>query len=221
MVIPALCSLEADCTVSCEDDSHKEKLSSCYTALTKAITSSGSNSFQHKQIRKKHPGLVPGWNEAVRVRHGIARRAFLRWRACGSPKDGRVALHMRYARLSFKYAVRKCKRERDMINVNRLAVSMLNQDNNRFWVLVKQQLGGGTPVPPSFGNISGSCNIANMWADHFKDIFNDSRCDSDSETLNHLTSGPSFDVPPIITNDVFEAVAKLKSAGCRLAPYVW
>ena len=142
MVIPALCSLEADCTVSCEDDSHKEKLSSCYTALTKAITSSGSNSFQHKQIRKKHPGLVPGWNEAVRVRHGIARRAFLRWRACGSPKDGRVALHMRYARLSFKYALRKCKRERDMINVNRLAVSMLNQDNNRFWVLVKQQLGG-------------------------------------------------------------------------------
>ena len=115
MVITALCRPEADCTGSCEDDSHNEKLSCCYTALTKAITSSGSNSFQRKPTRKKHPGLVPGWNEAVRVRHGVARRAFLRWRACGSPKDGRVALLMRYARLSFKYALRKCKRERDII----------------------------------------------------------------------------------------------------------
>ena len=76
---------------------------------------------------------------------------------------------------------------------------------------MKQQLGGGTPLPPSFEGVTGSVNVANMWADHFKGIFNDVSCDSDIEILNYFASAPSPTIPPISMEEVCNAVAKLKS----------
>ena len=69
---------------------------------------------------------------------------------------------------------------------------------------------GGTPLPLSFEGVTGSVNVANMWADHFKGIFNDVSCDSDIEILNYFASAPSPTIPPISMEEVCNAVAKLK-----------
>lgn len=207
----ALSFLNDTCVGNCVNPSHLNILSRSYNALTHAITDCGVRCFKHKRSHSsKHPRLVPGWNEHVRVRHEAARRAFLHWKASGSPREGNIAVQMRQTRLSFKYALRKCKRDHDVFKVNKLAVSLLNKDHSRFWTLVKQQMGGGIPLPPSFGNITGNSNIANMWADHFKDILNDSSCESDNDILNQLATGPSVEVPPIDNVDVCGVVAKLR-----------
>ena len=207
----AIRNMKTTCVGKCKDDSHINVLSRCCKAFTDAVTVSGDRCFEHTQNRNKHDRFMPGWNESVRIRYQEARKAFLQWRSCGSPKESYVALYMRQTRLSFKYALRRCKRERDIFNVNKLALSLLNQEYSRFWTLVKQQLGGGTPLPPSFEGVTGSVNVANMWADHFKGIFNDVSCDSDIEILNYFASAPSPTIPPNSMEEVCNAVAKLKS----------
>ena len=128
----------------------------------------------------KHPKCIPGWNQCVKMKHELARTAFLLWRSHNSPREGAVATLMRQTRLSFKYALRKCKREEEKWKVNKLADVLLNQDPTRFWALVKQQLGAGTPLPPSFGEVSGNSEISELWRKHFNAIFNDVSCSSDT-----------------------------------------
>ena len=207
----AIIRLKASCVGDCRDESHIDELTCCCTALTKAITASGSRCFGYKQKCNKQAVIMPGWNESVKIRYKVARKAFLHWRSCGSPKESYVALQMRQTRLSFKYALRKCKRERDILNVNKLAASLLNCEHSRFWALVKQQLCGAAPLPPSFGGVTRSANIANMWASHFKDIFNDASCGSDIAAYNFLANVSSPDVLPITVEEVCTAVGKLKS----------
>ena len=145
------------------------------------------------------------------MKHELACRAFLDWRSHGSPKQGPVDFIMRQTRLSFKYALRKCRREQEKEKANKLAVALLSQEPNRFWALVKQQLGVGIPLPPSFGDVTGTSNISKMWGDHFKAIFNDLTCGSDPAIMIQLADSPSFNTPPITTQDVCNAVAKLQS----------
>ena len=210
-VNPYIRNLRNDCVGQCDDESHIQKISACCKALTEAVTISGSHCFEQRQHRLSHTRCLPGWNENVRIRYQAARRAFLHWRSCGSPRENYVALQMRQTRLSFKYALRRCKREQSIFNVNKLAASLLSQEYSRFWVLVKQQLGGGTPIPPSFGAVVGSEDIANMWADHFKAIFNDTSCGSDKDIISHFVNAQSPEVPPITTDEVCSAVGKLKN----------
>ena len=213
-------SLQVACAGTCHDETHIDNVIHCYEALTVAIIDSGVRCFEHKENNTLgHTNIIPGWNESVKVRHKTARMAFLHWRADVSPKEGYLSHQMRQTRLSFKYALRKCKRERSMSHVNKIAVSLLNKEHDRFWALVKRQLGGGSPLPPSVGGITGNTSIANMWAEHFKVIFNDISCASDNDFLVQITREPSADVPSITTADVSSALSKLKcgkSAGWDL-----
>ena len=202
--------LQTTCISNCDDNSHIDSLAHCYKELTEAVTDSGVRCFRHRGINLRHPGVIPGWNESVRVRHSVARRAFLQWRASGSPREGSLYQQMRQARLSFKYALRKFKRDYEIVKTNKLAVFLQNREDAHFWTMVKQQLGGSASLPISFGDITGNINIANMWADHLKVIFNDDSCMSNNEILSQITRDPSPDVPPITFEDVFSAVTKLK-----------
>ena len=199
------------CANDCFVDSHIHMLSLCCEALMGAIMSSSESCFGSKGQSRRQADIVPKWNDSVKAKYQIARMAFVTWRSCGSPKEGLSAIQMRQTRLSFKYALRKCKRERDIFNVNKLALSLLKKEQSGFWSLVKQQLGGRTPLPPSFGGVTGSVSIANMWANHFKSLFNDSSCSSDSGFLDSIISEQSPDIPPITTEEVCSAVSKMKS----------
>ena len=85
----ALTSLGSDCAGHCEDASHLDDLFYCYKAFTETVTSCGARCFQHTgNFNNLSARFVPGWNESVRLRHDAAHRAFLHWRACGSPKEG-------------------------------------------------------------------------------------------------------------------------------------
>ena len=141
----------------------------------------------------------------------MAREAFLHWRACGSPKDGLASVQMRQTRLVFKYSLRKMKKDHARMKANKLASSLLNQDPTRFWSLIKRDLGGRIPLPPSVGGSTGNKNISAMWKAHFEAIFNDQSCESDMGTLAWFSQEPAPYTPPITADDVGSAVAKLKS----------
>lgn len=199
------------CGENCQQASHIHKLATSYESVTEAITKSGVQNIQLKDQHKGHPKHIPGWNSLVKSKHELARKTFLLWRESGSPKEGPIAVQMRQSRLAFKYALRKCRKLAERQKTNIMALHLCNQDPTRFWALVKNQLNSFATLPPSFGNITGINEISNMWKVHFEDLFKDMTCASDDEILNQMMLEPSLDVPPIDTEDVLNAVAKLKS----------
>ena len=84
------------------------------------------------------------------------------------------------------------------MKANKIAESLCGHNPERFWSLIKKQLGGSVPSPPSFGNVTGDDKIANMWRINFADIFNDLSCASDLRVLSHLSYNKSA-VTPITT----------------------
>ena len=192
--------ISTECGIDCVNESHIDTLSFCYKGFIEALRFSGNLCLAGRSNRTNNAKFIRGWNESVKLKHGVARHAFLLWKSCGSPKEGRIAMQMRQTRLAFKYALRKCKREQLKHEAGRLAASLFNKQYDHFWVLVKRRLGAGTPLPPSVGNVSGSVNIAEMWGDHFRNILNDDSCGSDSALLYQLAHEPSLDVPPITTH---------------------
>ena len=118
---------------------------------------------------------------------------------------------MRETRRSFKYALRKCRRQQKKTKANKVAMFLSGQKPDQFWSLIRQEMGSGTALPLSFGNITGSGNIANMWQQHFSSIFNNQSCSSnDEEFLSELFNVQAAEVPCISPEDVCCALSKLK-----------
>ena len=212
-LLPGILSdLHANCSVNCVQDLHIDYILKFYTVLVESVLLSGNLCIEPKNVgHVNNPKCIPGWNENVRLKHEMARAAFLHWRDCGSPKDGSASSQMRQTRLAFKYALRKLKRDNLRVKSNKLAASFVNQDPTRFWSLIRHGLGGGTPLPQSLGGLTGNVNISKMWKDHFERILNDNSCGSDTEMLAQLAKEPVRQTPPISAEDVSIAVAKLKS----------
>ena len=204
--------LDDNCNPNCVEATHLQKLSNCYRIFTESVATGGRHCIQQRCIGPpKHPKCIPGWNQLVKTKHELARKAFLLWRSHNSPREGAIATLMRQTRLSFKYALRRCKRDQERQKLNLMENALLNQEPARFWTLIKQQLGAGTPLPPSFGGVRGNSEISELWKNHFKAIFNDASCSSDVEVFDQVMDIPVPNTPPIGTQDVCNAIAKLKS----------
>ena len=202
-------TLHSECTGACMQTAHIAQLNECYSHLSGTIMLAGSHCI--KRSPTGHPKSLPGWNLSVKRKHFVARQSFLTWRSCGSPREGLEASLMRQSRLSFKYALRKCKRNSNAAKANKIAKFLSHQQPSRFWSIIKRELGGRPPIPPSLGNISGSDKVAAMWKNHFASMFNDQSCSSDDDFLNLLTRDQASCVPPICLEDLCGAVSKLKS----------
>ena len=198
----------SDCTPACEEGNHLDVLHNCYSQFVETVNLAGSCCI--KQSRGGQHRVIPGWNEHVKCKHSVARQFFLQWRACGSPKEGSLATLMRQTRLSFKYSLRKCKRDFRAAKANKISACLSNKRQDQFWSLIKQEMNGSTTIPLSFGAITGNDSIASMWKNHFETILNDPTCGSDNETFNVLSVAAASPVPPISPHDVQGAVAKLK-----------
>ena len=144
--LASLVDLHSNCVVNCAQTHHTEHLGKVYSILVNSILHSGNICLVPTHAgQASHPKSIPGWDQSVRLKHDIARSAFLDWRACGSPKVGPAASQIRQTRLAFKYSLRKLKRSTNRDKANKLAASLLSQDPTHFWSLIKCELGRGTP----------------------------------------------------------------------------
>ena len=63
----------------------------------------------------------------------IARTEFKFWKQNNMPRSGPVFRAMSSARARFKYALRQCPLDEQMISSDKLAYHMQCHDENRFW----------------------------------------------------------------------------------------
>lgn len=58
---------------------------------------------------------VPGWNTIAKEKHTISRKAYLKWKQAGRPREGPLCEEMKKARAAFKIAFRYCKEHAEEI----------------------------------------------------------------------------------------------------------
>ena len=65
--------------------------------------------------------VVAGWNEQVKELHSAARDADWIWKEIGKPRQGNAFNVMKLSRIKFKHAIRKCKKDKEIIIADSIA----------------------------------------------------------------------------------------------------
>ena len=110
------------------------------------------------------------------------------------------------------YALRQCRKNKEEIRADKLAADLLTKDVVTFWRDVQTQSRSRIPLADSVGGISGQAEIANLWAVHFKQLFNSVPNDgvSDiSERINDDLRGQR-NLRSLTADDVCAAIKLLK-----------
>ena len=61
-----------------------------------------------------------------------ARHAYLTWRDIGKPRQGDVFIMMKLSQSKFKFALRKCKRDKETIIADNIAEKLCKKINRDF-----------------------------------------------------------------------------------------
>ena len=108
----------------------------------------------------------------VKHYHGIARTEFKLWKQNNMPRSGPVFRAMSSARARFKYALRQCRLDEQMISSDKLAYHMQCHDENRFWKEITIRNRSKSTLSNCIDGATGEINIANQWKDHYSSLLN-------------------------------------------------
>ena len=195
--------------MSCNNDTHREKISLLYDKMNKIIVETGKEVFGTCR-RKFKP--IPGWSEYVAESHSIAREAFLSWRMEGSPREGQVALYMRQTRARFKMALRWCKQQEQQLRARALGESMACGNFNEFWDRIKSFNKKKVTTPERIENANGTRSILKLWKDNFETVLNSVEDNETKRSFKEKLRNSNFS-PVTITVEMVEKAAKSLSLG--------
>ena len=134
-------------------------------------------------MKKHNEHSIVGWNEEVKHYHTIARSEFKIWKQNNMPRSGSVFYDMSIARARFKYALRQCRLDEQMIYSNRLANYMQCHDVKNFWKTINIRNKSKATLSNCVAGTSGETNIANMWKDHYSSLLNSSSNITDKDDV--------------------------------------
>ena len=104
--------------------------------------------------------------------HTAARDAYLLWKFSGRSRQGVMYDLMRKSRSRFKYALRVCKNNKNVIVADNLADKLCKKDDREFWRHIKNVTNSKVKLPSRVGDAHGSADITTMWKEHYNEIFN-------------------------------------------------
>ena len=192
------------------DLSSVEAVSELYSNITQALHKAAEHSIP--KCKAGNFKQIPGWNDVVKESHEQARDAFLLWHSNGKPRFGPLFELMRTTRARFKYALRQCKKEEKCHRANSLARHLGDKDYKQFWRGASTSMNKKTTVLPSVvGGVSGETEIANLWKQHYSELFNSVRSTEGMDSVLHdVNEGlVNEDDPSVSVEQISNIIAKL------------
>ena len=119
--------------------------------------------------------IVPVFNEHLKELHGNASECFLVWKESdvGKLRTGDAHNDMRVSRLRFKYVLRQCRANEEMMRGVALAHLLSSRDSTSFWKDVgKMANNSKVPLASKVENAVDSYEITDMWPIYFSDLLN-------------------------------------------------
>ena len=177
----ALCCNDLHCTIEC----HKNDINLYCNNIIDACVEVGKVVFPVKQSSyNKHE--IPGWKEHVEPYKQKALLWHSIWKDSGRPRVGSVANIMCQTRAQYHYAIRRVKKEANLLKNEKLAENMCNKNIKEYWKEIKRIKGKGKSCSASIDNYSNDEDIANVFAEKYECLFNSVSYDKD--TMNNLLS---------------------------------
>ena len=136
-------------------------------------------------LKKHSERSIVGWNENVKHYHVIARSELKVWKQKNMTRSGSIFRAMSTLRARFKYALRQCRLDEQMIHSNKLANYMQCHDLNNFWKEIALRNKSKSTQSNCIAGIFGETDIANLWKDHlvYCSILNSSTNISDKDVV--------------------------------------
>ena len=161
--------------------------------------------------------IVPGWNDQVKELHCAARHAYMTWRELGKPRQGDVFTMMKLSRSKFKFALRKCKRDKMTIIADNIAENLCKKDSRDFWKDIKHLTNKKVKLPTNIDGVHGDNDIVSMWKQHYAAIFNSVETSScDQAHSDFCNTNIAFDSG--MTVDRFEMKAVIDDLASNKSP---
>ena len=194
----------------CDDSRHCIRVADYYRTVLSAVEYAIDAAIPYKKHADSKYN-VPGWNDYPREMHSDARNAYLEWSYAGKPRFGFLFQHMQRTRAKFKLAFRYCRQNDLQLRADACAANLTAKDPVRFWRSVKRISNGkATKCVSNIGGVTGEHNVAEMWKDHFAQLYNSVDCDDDIKLFTDSLSLASDEKIVLCLADVVEAIQKQK-----------
>ena len=154
--------------VNCKNESHRQDLCAMYDCIVGAVYEASRPYL----TKPKAHNIKPGWNKYVAALHTEAKEAYRAWVLEGRPRQGPVLDHKKCTNAKFKYAVRYIGKNEQEMRADSMAEKLLGNNVTGFWKEVKALNRSNTLLPCTIEGVSGTDNIAELWRQHYSDLFN-------------------------------------------------
>ena len=74
---------------------------------------------------------------------------------------------MKLSRSKFKFALRKCKRDKETIIADNIAENLCKKDNRDFWKDIKYLTNKNVKLPTNIDGVHVDNDIVSMWKQHY------------------------------------------------------
>ena len=144
-------------------------------------------------------------------------------------RSGSIFRAMSTDRARFKYALRQCRLDEQMIRSNKLAIYMQCHDLNNFWKEVALRNKSKSTQSNCFACISGETDIVNLWKDHYCSLLNSSTNISEKDVVctsfkkmcfnhgMHVSVTEVLDLLQGLTNDKATGMDRLSGESLKFA----
>jgi hypothetical protein len=127
-----------------------EIISACITAEDICIPKTAS----------KHQNCMPGWNDEAKGLHEEALHWHRMWKNAGSPAVGELAEQRKISRRNYHQAVRRIRRHKHQITMNKIAANITENRTRDLWQEVSRLKKTATNCPINCGwclKLTGDC----------------------------------------------------------------
>ena len=85
----------------------------------------------------------------------------------GKPRHGHACDMMNRSRLNFKYALRQCQANEEVVRADAMARAISGKDTVSFWKSVNKTKSQSVPLASNVNGANGQTDIADMWSAHY------------------------------------------------------
>ena len=197
---------------SCTREEHLANIDRNYASVVqRLITAAEAWLGRYDNHGRPSPPSRPGWTEYVKDQHALAREWYKLWVNFNRPRVGYVAQMMRFHRARFKYALRACKQNKQIILADKLAENLLEKDRGTdFWKQIRG-LNSSRTLPHVIDDSADLAEICEKWHDIYYGLFNCvPRIDALEAKLDEIVPSSHHELHVVEPSEVLKAIKLLK-----------
>lgn len=164
----------------------------------------------------KKKKCIPGWNAEVAEYKKTALFWHRMWMENDKPVQGWVCTIRKATRARYHKAIKKCRQKENHHIKVKMAEAYTKDDSRNYWHEAKKIRNSKRIYPTSVNNCTKDIDIANVFADKYKKLFNEDQICNEISELKYkflydaMDDSESYREASFSSHDVVRSVSKLK-----------